>query len=289
MKLKQIEQEYQTIMTHTSEMILRINKDGIILFATDAFKALFDKKTVIGANIIDLNTVLTGKRSTNWLEKIKTQHRLTGISEFLVGGERKYFYWQNDAVLDNKNELDYIISIGRDVTDIQKLNQRLEFSTTHDEQTGLYNKQGLYQLYEQYLKDKSLTFFFLEIRDFVMLNEFYGNETGVEILKILGDRLKSFTKQFGSVIHLNGEKFLIVVDKKSMNPNELIKRLNDKLSKTFYTNNAKISVVIDTGYVHYPEESKQLNQIITYAALAKEHARKQNDGRIYAFNQTMSA
>ena len=286
-ELEQLEKEYRTIMTHTSEMILRVDKDGIILYATDSFKQLFNDEPVIGQNILKLNETLTGKFSKQWLDDLLKEKSMKGITEFLIDGARRYYYWQNDVVLDANEEIDYIISIGRDVTDIQKLNQQLEFSTTHDEQTGLLNRQGLYKVFEERLKKQDLTFFYLEIRDFVMFNEFYGVETGIELLKILADRLKSFTRQFGHVIHLGGEKFLLVIQRNEMNPNELLMRLNKKLVKTFYTSDAKISVTIDVGYSYYKEDASALNQAITYAALAMEYAKKINDGKIYPFKPSL--
>jgi len=282
-ELEQLEKEYKTIMTHTSEMILRLDKVGNVLFATESFRALFDETDIIGQNIIKLNEKLTGKYSDRWFKDILGKNSTKGITEFMIDGKRRYYFWQNDAVKDNDGTINYIISIGRDVTDIQKLNQRLEFSTTHDEQTGLLNRQGLYKVFEERLKDKPLTFFYLEIRDFVMLNEFYGVETGTELLNILSDRLKSFTRQSGYVIHLGNEKFILVIEREEMNPNELLNRLNKKLAKTFYTSEAKISVTIDAGYAFYPEDSNSLNQVIGYAALAMEHSRKNNDGKIYPF------
>lgn len=286
-ELEQLEKEYKTIMTHTSEMILRLDKAGTILFATESFKALFDETNIIGHSILKLNQKLTGKYSERWFKNILGKNSTKGFTEFMIDGKRRYYFWQNDVIKDQEGSIDYIISIGRDVTDIQKLNQRLEFSTTHDEQTGLFNRQGLYKIFEERLKEKALTFFYLEIRDFVMINEFYGVDKGTELLNILSDRLKSFTRQSGYVIHLGNEKFLLVIEREEMNPNELLNRLNKKLAKTFYTTEAKISVTIDAGYAFYPEDSKHLNQVIGYATLAMEHARKNNDGNIYTFETNL--
>ena len=108
----------------------------------------------------------------------------------------RVFDIQMKKLHDDANQLEGTYFIIKDSTDeLEHLNQE-KFLASHDNLTGLYNKQYFYEKTEQYINfhpNKEFLMICTDIREFKMINDFFGTKIGDQVLinfaKMLSEQL----------------------------------------------------------------------------------------------------
>jgi diguanylate cyclase (GGDEF)-like protein len=93
----------------------------------------------------------------------------------------------------------------------------LEHAAMHDPLTDLPNRHLVHDRAEQILArarrlDVPVTALFVDIDDFKQVNDRYGHQTGDEILRQVGARLKSILRDNDTVGRIGGDEFVMLVD-----------------------------------------------------------------------------
>ncbi|MBE5881719.1 MAG: EAL domain-containing protein [Lachnospiraceae bacterium] len=92
---------------------------------------------------------------------------------------------QMQKIHDDSKQLEGIYYIIKDSTEkLEQLNKE-KFLASHDSLTGLYNRQYFYEKTEQYINfhpNKDFLMICTDIREFKMINDFFGTKTGDQVL-----------------------------------------------------------------------------------------------------------
>lgn len=83
-------------------------------------------------------------------------------------------------------------------------------NSIYDYLTGLYNRKGLYEKYEEMLGEDNIHFMFLDLDNFKTVNDVYGHKAGDELLVATGKLLQECTPG-AVVVRLGGDEFVIVI------------------------------------------------------------------------------
>ncbi len=109
------------------------------------------------------------------------------------GEKARYFELEQHMIRNKKESVDgYFLSV-RDRTEEQNALQKERFLATHDRLTGLYNREYLYEKIRERLKkepDRNYVVAYIDIKDFKLVNDIFGNEFGDFALKQLANRLR---------------------------------------------------------------------------------------------------
>lgn len=103
-----------------------------------------------------------------------------------------------------------------DRTEEQRNFEREHFRATHDQLTGLYNREGFFERARQRLdavKDVKWLVVCTDIKDFKLINDLFGVDTGDKILKHVAEimrREKGPLSEFG---RLSGDRFAMLIPK----------------------------------------------------------------------------
>ncbi len=94
---------------------------------------------------------------------------------------------------------------------IAKLKE-LEFTSEHDELTGVYNERGWKKELERFDKlsermKKPLSFLYADIDDFKKLNDGWGHTAGDQVLIFVSGTLSKLTRESDVVARLGGDEF----------------------------------------------------------------------------------
>lgn len=81
---------------------------------------------------------------------------------------------------------------------------------THDNLTGLLNREGLNQNIPKYEKHKEYTVIFYDLDNLKKINDCYGHDDGDLILKYATERLR-YWEIYGDVYRIGGDEFLVVI------------------------------------------------------------------------------
>ncbi len=185
-----------------------------------------------------------------------------------------------------------IIGTYFDITEIKKANEKVSFLATHDVLTNLPNR---YLLPDRFhiVKAEAERFghkvgvFFIDVNRFKDINDIYGHSAGDTILKEVAIRLSKTLRGSDSVIRWGGDEFVVVVDH--------IKRLEDVISiavkllsissETFRINGKSIKVGLNIGISIFPDDSKELDELLRKADIAMYNAKSKGDNNFELYSK----
>jgi len=147
---------------------------------------------------------------------------------------------------------------------------KAKYYAEKDTLTGAYNRRFLLRIFPKLLamvdrNNEQLSLLLVDVNDFKKINDTYGHSTGDKVLQSISRVLQTTTRQSDIVVRWGGDEFLIItpyVDKNSSL--SLIKRIESKLD-TVSDIDLNIDIFITTGVATYPENGKNLDDLIRIA------------------------
>ena len=126
--------------------------------------------------------------------------------------------------------------VGRDVTELRRLQQSLNDLALRDPLTGLANRRLLKELLDTDLartqrNGSPLAVAYLDLDDFKIVNDSHGHEAGDIVLCETARRLLAVVRGADIVARLGGDEFVIVYEPKDPSADNLIQRLEKVLSE----------------------------------------------------------
>jgi diguanylate cyclase (GGDEF)-like protein len=121
-----------------------------------------------------------------------------------------------------------------------------------------------------------------DIDRFKTINDTYGHTTGDQVLKAAGEFLQESIRQTDVIARYGGEEFVIFfpeADKKSASV--LAERLRVGFSKIKLDNLPKLTISI--GVASYPEDGKDIGNLIDSADAAMYTAKKKGRNRVVIY------
>ena len=122
----------------------------------------------------------------------------------------QYFTLDKHIVTDAKNKkIGYFLSIQDNTEEILTHQQEI-YEATHDKLTGLFTKEHLFNLIRNKVatdKDSSYSIALLDIKDFKMTNDIFGNEVGDRVLKKVANWIRENATEEWIYGRLSGDAF----------------------------------------------------------------------------------
>ena len=116
-----------------------------------------------------------------------------------------------------------IHGVTRDITERQKLDEKVRFLASHDVLTGVLNRgaffeQGDLWFWEAKKQQTPLIFIHFDLNQFKQLNDSYGHHFGDEVLKQFAQQLKGTFEDNSQVLiaRLGGDEFSVLIAHQSM-------------------------------------------------------------------------
>ena len=135
---------------------------------------------------------------------------------FYKGTEPLFFKIELRRLLDGKEKLQGYYFLIQDRTDeINRLRIK-QYQATHDRLTGLYNKEYFYEQSEKYIDEhlnEELLIVCTDIKDFKMINDFFGSEVGDLVLKNYAKRLQQKADRILLYGRLANDNFAVLMRK----------------------------------------------------------------------------
>ena len=116
------EARYNTILDSLKELVCRYQADGTLTYVNQAYCQFFGKSSeeLMGQNFLDLVPAVDRQVCE---QALATLAETKGTSRYKhwetqVNGERRWFEWENDAILNAAGEMIEFQGIGRDITEV---------------------------------------------------------------------------------------------------------------------------------------------------------------------------
>lgn len=218
------------------------------------------------------------------LAPLKDEDQLIGIV-LLSGKERG-----SSFTFDDVSFLASVDSIGSIAVKNSKLYEKVYYEARTDELTGLLNRKYFYEtIQEEYEKhkDHSLALVILNIDDFKLYNQLYGNKEGDVALQRVAQILRATVGNNGYIARYGGKEFAIILP---MYDILAAKTLAENIRKQILNMNKRARdytlkvLTVSGGICAIPHSASTVKQLIDNADMAVYHAKRKGKNLILAYS-----
>ncbi len=257
---------------------------AMVIFVTIAFFALL----VFYFSMKPINKI---KHLVNQYPKIAL-HRFSEVRQSLPKVKR-WFSDEVDTLHDETLELTKQLETLDN--DVQVKNDELEYKATHDELTGLGNRNllrfELEKIIEQYRNTNACwALVVVDLDNFKQINDTLGHVVGDELLKIVAHRIKDTVKNEDIVCRLGGDEFVIAYSnfKQRSNIEVIMRNLFNALEQPVALQSNVFRVQISAGVKIIQSDNCSATELIKSADLALYAAKDSGRNCYRLFDENMS-
>lgn len=138
----------------------------------------------------------------------------------------------------------------------------LTFSKDTDNRTGLYNKNKLEEMMEEYYpKVGNIAVAFFDLNDLKTVNDTYGHLRGDDYIKAFADILKERQGNRCKAYRYGGDEFLVILEKVSANEAEMtVESIRKRIEDAPKIKGVKLSAAVGLAYGSGTEVSELIKQ-----------------------------
>jgi diguanylate cyclase (GGDEF)-like protein/PAS domain S-box-containing protein len=181
---------------------------------------------------------------------------------------------------NNTGEVTHFIGIIDDITELKTYQEQLEYQATHDELTGLSNRNLLNDRLSQAIASaqrhqKEIYLIFLDLDRFKIINDTLGHEAGDELLKEVAKRLQRCVRSEDTVARYGGDEFVLVLSQ-NVKLEEIVmiaKRLMVEITKPCKIRDRDFLNTVSMGISIYPHDAQDRETLLKYADIAMYEAK----------------
>lgn len=216
--LEQSEARYRLHADHSTDIMLTLDPDGTIRFASPAIRelGLFDPDALIGRNSLSLIAKEDRQRVRGvHVAALRAPDRTFTVEYRAVkaDGTTGWFETNTRAVLGADGRVETVISVIRDLTWRKAREAELERAAATDPLTGLLNRGAMRACVEtRRASGIGATLALLDLDYFKRINDDHGHATGDTALLILADLLRENLRPVDVIGRVGGEEFAILFD-----------------------------------------------------------------------------
>ncbi|NEX23113.1 EAL domain-containing protein [Thiorhodococcus mannitoliphagus] len=198
-----------------------------------------------------------------------------------------------NAVRNDQGALCNYVGIFSDISAIKQSHEQIEYLATHDELTGLPNRN----LFDDRVKHaitragrsgERLYVLFVDLDNFKLINDNLGHAAGDELLIEVAARMRASLREQDTVARLGGDEFILLVEDNSADLVSLTaKRLVDVLSASFRVHGQDIFVSASVGVSVYPDDGADSETLLKNADTAMYKAKDQGKNQLQFFSVDM--
>jgi len=191
------------------------------------------------------------------------------------------------AIKDENNNIVNYIAQFLDISDIKQAQEEAEFQASHDFLTGLLNRRYLLKrLQEEFHKavrhNFVHAFLFIDLDHFKAVNDKHGHNIGDLLLIEVTSRLKKVLREGDVLARISGDEFGIMALNLEKNSElqaveTICNKILELISTEFILDGHKINISSSIGVKIFPNNEKNIQDIITHADTAMYLAK--HDGK----------
>jgi diguanylate cyclase (GGDEF)-like protein/PAS domain S-box-containing protein len=222
---------------------------------------------VIGKNIMNgPNFVDKGLRDTI-IDQLSSTGSVRGIEMDLLTSDRQVVHMLYSAVLIEMRQDIYVLSTLEDITEMNKLKQKLHDLATHDFLTHLPNRELFVTFFNELtqsslVKDQQVAVAMLDCDNFKEINDAYGHDIGDQVLVYVAKKLEKALYARGIVSRFGGDEFAMIISSGSTNLDPYLRKLHDELSQTVQISDVHIDVKVSIGVTFYPNDGHDIATLL---------------------------
>lgn len=282
----------------SSESIMVTDADGIIVAVNPAFTTTtgFSAEEAIGKTpkILSSNCHDQAFYQAMWAEINRSGAWKGEIYNRRKDGEILVELLSINTVFNRDGQPWRRVGVFSDITDKKATEEVMWRHANIDSLTGLPNRRMFYERLGQEIKKthrsgSRMALFFLDLDRFKEVNDTLGHGRGDLLLAQAAQRLQASVRETDTVARLGGDEFMVIIG--DLDAVESLDRIAqailEQLSQSYALNDETAYVSVSIGITVYPNDGKDIEQLIKNADQAMYAAKSQGRNRFCYFTQTM--
>lgn len=278
------ERRWRSLVENAPATVITTNSDGEITFINFPPCASLDDVAIGGSvlEIFDRSYHRLIRESINSTVTYKNQ----SVIELPVHCANDITKWYSIRIgVNNTEDLDEgLIFIFSETTDKVVAEARLAYQSTHDNLTGLPNRSLIRDLIDKALArcrrdNAKAAVIYIDIDDFIEINELHGHETGDLALKIIGSRIQDFVVSKDTVGRLDSDEFVLFVEDigSADAVSDIVKNLIDKVAAPIKLSQGLVKTSCSVGISIFPQDGENAPALINAAERAMLFSKEKGD------------
>lgn len=190
------------------------------------------------------------------------------------------------------DEREAVLISSSDTTLKKKNSTRNAFQAQNDFLTGLFNRMkceiDLKKAIEQTEKNNQVgAVLFIDLDNFKNINDSLGHDYGDALLKEIGIALQGIMGLRQHCYRMGGDEFVAIVTPENYG---LLKKILTNISfafnKPWFLLDSEVYCTMSMGVVKFPEQGKEVNELIKKADIAMYHAKKAGKNRYNFYRES---
>ncbi|MEO6137598.1 MAG: EAL domain-containing protein [Luteimonas sp.] len=193
-------------------------------------------------------------------------------------------------VASDSGMVTHYVGVINDVSERQRYEEQLAYRATHDELTGLPNRQLLHDRLQQAILNaerygREVAVVFIDLDDFKLINDSLGHGAGDIALKTIAARLRDLVRDTDTVGRFGGDEFVIVLTEQTDDAGieRVLSRVREALGQPIELGGVSHVLTPSIGHCRYPEAGVDAEALLKHADLAMYQAKRQGRNRAVAY------
>lgn len=180
-------------------------------------------------------------------------------------------------------------------TKLEKEKKDLFLMARTDSLSGLANRNYLNEFLEILIptakrKNSEFAFLFLDLDNFKTINDSLGHHIGDELLINVSDVLKKVLRPNDFIARVGGDEFVLIIQdfKSNLELTNIIKRVQEQLSKPWLIQTNPISTTCSVGIAIFPKDGQDIISLMKNADIAMYEAKKHGRNTYHFFTEELN-
>ncbi|MFE8991652.1 aminotransferase class I/II-fold pyridoxal phosphate-dependent enzyme [Streptomyces collinus] len=266
---------FRTLVRNASDVILILEDDDTIRYASPSAQAVFGTDELLGVSLPELVDPGDRERAARELAAVRERGSGAGHDHWWVRRRegRVEVEVRFSDFRDERTVSGLVVTL-RDVTEQRRLEQELTQRAFHDSLTGLPNRTLLLERIERALlrgrRESTLTcLLFIDLDDFKLVNDTMGHRAGDQLLVAVGNRLSRTLRRTDTAARLGGDEFAVLMEdaKQPLDAELLAAQVIQTLGRAFDLADESVTVSASVG-VATARDSTDAEELLSHADLA---------------------
>lgn len=164
----------------------------------------------------------------------------------------------------------------------QKARAILEYQASHDSVTGLMNRFAISRQIGIYItNEKPFCLAFVDLDNFKMVNDLYGHRTGDQVLIQVAKRLLTVMDEGIHCARFSGDEFALIIPYEPEKATRVYRHVLELIKLPFDLEYNALRISASMGVTVFPVDSEDSEELLRYADIALNQAKKQKDRFIF--------
>jgi diguanylate cyclase (GGDEF)-like protein/PAS domain S-box-containing protein len=286
---------FRTLVQDAVDVILVLDDDGIIKYASPSATRLYGDMPVKGANADTLTASIERVQTQQGFDPATVEDVYGGLYRITRHDGRRLLVEVRFTDLRHDESVQGRVLTIRDVTEEHQLEDQLKHQAFHDALTGLPNRALFTDRAEHAIavarrNEKITAVLFVDLDDFKVVNDSMGHAVGDELLAGVAGRLSAVARKSDTAARFGGDEFALLIE--SLPDPKAAEAFADRVisafSEPFELSSGSVIAGATVG-VATTADSSDVDELMRHADLSLYAAKSEGKRRWHRYTSVLSA